>query len=39
MRMLTGTGYVALTGEDTYAHTPKSLVYLQGAEVEFWNLW
>lgn len=39
MRMLTGTGIVELTGDDTYAHTPKSRVYLQGAAVDFWNLW
>ncbi|TVY26782.1 O-methyltransferase [Lachnellula hyalina] len=38
MRMLTGTGIIELTGDDTYAHTPKSLVYLQGAAVDFWNL-
>jgi hypothetical protein len=37
--MLTGTGIVALTGDDTYAHTPKSLAYLQGAGADFWNLW
>jgi len=39
MRMLTGTGIIELTRDDTYAHTPKSLVYLQGAAVDFWNLW
>jgi len=39
MRMLTGTGVVELTGDDTYAHTPKSLAYLQGAGADFWNLW
>ena len=39
MRMLTGTGIIELTGDDTYAHTPKSLVYLEGAAVDFWNLW
>ncbi|KAF4625303.1 hypothetical protein G7Y89_g12866 [Cudoniella acicularis] len=38
MRMLTGTGIVALTGEDTYAHTPKSMVYLDGGALDFWNL-
>ncbi|EPE31358.1 S-adenosyl-L-methionine-dependent methyltransferase [Glarea lozoyensis ATCC 20868] len=38
MRMLTGTGVVALTGEDTYAHTPKSMAYLEGAAVDFFNL-
>lgn len=38
MRLLTGTGIIALTGEDEYAHTPKSLAYLQGAAVDFWNL-
>lgn len=39
MRMLTGTGIIALTGEDTYAHTPKSLAYCEGAAVDFWRLW
>ena len=39
MRMLTGTGIVALTGEDEYAHTPKSLAYIEGAAVDFFNLW
>ena len=39
MRMLTGTGVVALTGENTYAHTPKSMAYLEGAAVDFFNLW
>ncbi|RDL38845.1 O-methyltransferase [Venustampulla echinocandica] len=38
MRILTGTGVVALAGEDTYAHTPKSMTYLQGAAFDFWNL-
>jgi hypothetical protein len=39
MRMLTGTGIIALTGEDTYAHTPKSLAYCEGAAYDFWRLW
>ncbi len=39
MRMLTGTGIIALTGEDTYAHTPKSRAYLNGAAMDFFNLW
>jgi len=39
MRMLTATGIVALTGEDTYAHTPKSLAYCEGAAFDFWRLW
>ncbi|TVY82517.1 O-methyltransferase hmp5 [Lachnellula suecica] len=38
MRMLTATGIVELTGDDTYAHTPKSRVYLEGAAIDFWNL-
>lgn len=39
MRMLTGTGIIALVAEDTYAHTPKSMTYLEGAAVDFFNLW
>jgi len=39
MRMLTGTGIIALTGEDEYAHTPKSMVYLEVAAADFWRLW
>lgn len=39
MRMLTGTGIVLETGEDTYAHTPKSMAYLEGGAVDFFNLW
>jgi hypothetical protein len=39
MRMLTGTGIIELTGEHTYAHTPKSLAYCEGAAVDFWRLW
>jgi hypothetical protein len=39
MRMLTGTGVIALVGENTYAHTPKSMAYLEGAAVDFFNLW
>jgi hypothetical protein len=38
MRILTGTGVVALKGEDTYAHTPKSLAYLQGAAADYFGL-
>jgi len=38
MRMLTGTGIVALTGEDTYSHTQKSLAYLQSSALDFFNL-
>jgi hypothetical protein len=37
--MLTGTGVIALVGENTYAHTPKSMAYLEGAAVDFFNLW
>jgi hypothetical protein len=29
--MLTGTGVIALVGENTYAHTPKMMAYLEGA--------
>lgn len=39
MRMLTSTGIIELTGEDTYAHTPKSRAYLDGAAMDFFNLW
>ncbi|KAH7391456.1 O-methyltransferase [Cadophora sp. MPI-SDFR-AT-0126] len=38
MRMLTSTGVIELTGEDTYAHTPKSRAYLDGAAMDFFNL-
>jgi len=38
MRMLTSTGVIELTGEDTYAHTPKSRAYLNGAAMDFFNL-
>ncbi|CAG8952449.1 hypothetical protein HYFRA_00001196, partial [Hymenoscyphus fraxineus] len=38
MRMLTGTGIIDLVGEDTYSHTPKSKIYLEGAAVDFFNL-
>lgn len=39
MRMLTGTGIVTETGEDTYAHTPKSIAYLEEKAADFFNLW
>lgn len=39
MRMLTGTGIIVSTGIDTYAHTPKSLAYLQESALDFFNLW
>ncbi|KAI9054704.1 hypothetical protein LZ554_001856 [Drepanopeziza brunnea f. sp. 'monogermtubi'] len=38
MRMLTSTGIIALAGEDTYAHTPKSKAYLDGAAMDFFNM-
>ncbi|KAH6716821.1 O-methyltransferase [Leptodontidium sp. MPI-SDFR-AT-0119] len=38
MRILTSTGIIELTGEDTYAHTPKSRAYLDGAAMDFFNL-
>ncbi|KAG9238891.1 hypothetical protein BJ875DRAFT_286176 [Amylocarpus encephaloides] len=39
MGMLTGTGVTAPVGEDTHAHTPKSMAYLEGGAVDFFNLW
>jgi len=39
MRLLTPFGIVAEAGEDEYAHTPKSLVYLKAAAVDFFNIW
>lgn len=39
MRMLTGTGLIVSTGIDAYAHTPKSLAYLQESALDFFNLW
>ncbi len=30
MRVLVAVGVIASPGEDTYSHTPKSLVYLKG---------
>lgn len=39
MRMLTASGVLALTGEDEYAHTSKSYVYLRSAAADFWNMW
>ncbi|CZT43762.1 related to O-methyltransferase B [Rhynchosporium secalis] len=38
MRMLTSTGIIELTDEDTYAHTQKSRAYLDGAAMDFFNL-
>lgn len=39
MRVLTATGIIDPVGEDVYAHTCFSLAYLDGAEVEFFELW
>jgi hypothetical protein len=39
MRVLTATGIIDPVGEDVYAHTRFSLAYLDGAEVEFFELW
>ncbi|PSS22714.1 hypothetical protein M430DRAFT_97724 [Amorphotheca resinae ATCC 22711] len=38
MRVLTATGIIDPVGEDVYAHTRFSLAYLDGAEVEFFEL-
>lgn len=39
MRMLISSGTVAQVEEETYAHTPKSLAFLEGGARDFWNLW
>ncbi|RDW92628.1 hypothetical protein BP5796_02022 [Coleophoma crateriformis] len=38
MRILVANGIIEETGEDTYAHTDKSLLYMPGAEVEYFRL-
>ncbi|KAL8910262.1 MAG: hypothetical protein Q9171_004426 [Xanthocarpia ochracea] len=40
MRVLVAAGIVALMGEDTYSHTPKSLIYVKGEHtaVDSFNL-
>lgn len=39
MRVLTVTGIFELVGPDEYAHTPYSLAYIDGHEVDFLKLW
>jgi len=38
MRMVTATGIIKAVAEDVYAHTPRSLAYLDGAEADFFEL-
>ncbi|EED22086.1 O-methyltransferase [Talaromyces stipitatus ATCC 10500] len=38
MRILTVTGIFAMVGPDEYAHTPYSLAYIEGHEVDFLKL-
>lgn len=39
MRILTVTGIFDMVGPDEYAHTPFSLAYIEGHEVDFLKLW
>lgn len=39
MRILTVTGIFAMVGPDEYAHTPYSIAYIEGHEVDFLKLW
>lgn len=39
MRILTVTGIFAMVGPDEYAHTPYSMAYIEGHEVDFLKLW
>lgn len=39
MRILTVTGIFDMVGPDEYAHTPYSLAYIEGHEVDFIKLW
>lgn len=39
MRILTVTGIFAIVGPDAYAHTPYSIAYIEGHEVDFLKLW
>lgn len=39
MRILTVTGIFEMVGPDEYAHTPFSLAYIEGHEVDFLKLW
>ncbi|RDW82554.1 O-methyltransferas-like protein [Coleophoma cylindrospora] len=38
MRIISATGIIESAGEDLYAHTPFSLAYLEGSEVDFYEL-
>lgn len=38
MRIVTVTGIFDMVGPDEYAHTPFSLAYLDGHEVDFFKL-
>lgn len=39
MRILTVTGIFAMVGPDEYSHTPYSMAYIEGHEVDFLKLW
>jgi hypothetical protein len=39
MRILTVTGIFAMVGPDEYTHTPYSMAYIEGHEVDFLKLW
>lgn len=39
MRILTVTGIFAMVGPNEYAHTPYSMAYVEGHEVDFLKLW
>jgi len=39
MRILTATGILRAVAENVYAHTRFSLAYLDGSEVDFFELW
>ena len=39
LRIIAATGIIKAVGEDVYAHTPFSLAYIEGSEVDFFTLW
>jgi len=39
LRIIAATGILKAVGEDVYAHTPYSLAYIEGSEVDFFTLW